>query len=255
MAKVSSTHSDLSETKGNNRVLAIFKNICAKYLLDECDNESCLYIHDLPQPKDVRNKLEAMAYDEVQMAYSHVKSIRKLLHKYFCTFCEYFAQNGYKDDLMTMMRMCNDPQNEMQSYLAHVLDGLIAFGVPFSQALLTILEHQKQLTDKTIFVLTNMIFDKRNDNVVLFLKDLKFFFNQLKFKFSTTIATRLFQICIDSFNTKLFVFARYVLNSYNTLEAREFDPVLLETFYKMNSSRAEKMTRDRANRQLRSNKK
>lgn len=238
----SSTKSDIVDVKKPNdsckladafenieckRMAKIFGNPCWKFLNGECQDEKCIHEHKLPDPKVLRKHLNALSIDGVRFALnSLVRLFDVLLDRYFCTFTEYFSENHHKADLIEMISICKHSSMHLQSNCVHVIDALVHVGMNYSHALILVFNCHKDLTEKSMFVLTALITDKRNDNVTYFLSDLISFYDEKKFRFNAIIIDRLMQICMDMpYNDKWYSFVRKVVNDWPSIGDLNLDLV------------------------------
>lgn len=239
--------SDLFESNESKKIADIFGNPCLKYLNNDCEHEKCILGHELPDPKNLRKSLNEIPVDNVRIALnSHVRSFDRLLDRYFCTFTEYFGDKGHKADLVEMMSICKNQEGHMQSNCAHVMDGLVRLGMSYSDALVLVLNCHNEMSEKSMFVITALITDKRNDNVARFLDDLKSFYGNMKFRFNATIINRLMQICLDlPYDGKWYDFVRKVVNEWTDIGNLNLD--LVYDFCSMTPRRSALIRKQRSN--------
>lgn len=229
--------SDLFESHENKKIAKIFGDPCLKFLDGKCVDEKCIHGHELPQPNTLRQRLNGMPVDGVRIALnSHARSFEKLLDRYFCTFTEYFGENGHKVDLIEMMSICKNSAGHMQSNCVHVMDGLVKLGISYTSALAMIIDGFKELTAKSMFVLTTLITDKRNDHPTRFLNDLISFYEE-NFRFNAIIVDRLMFICMRlPYDDNWYTFVRKVVNEWP--DVGELDADLLYDFCSMTPRRS-----------------
>lgn len=214
-SKVPCKMSDLFDSSEGKKIAEMFGNPCLKFLQGNCEDEKCIHGHELTDSKNLREHLNQLAVEEVRIALnSHVRAFGRLLERYFCTFTEYFGENGHKADLIEMMSICKNANGCMQSNCVHVMDGLVQVGMTYSNALSLVLNCHSEFTEKSMFVLTTLITDKRNDNVTRFQTVLKSFYEK-KFRFNAIIMDRMMQICLDlPYDESWFSFVRKMVNEW-----------------------------------------
>lgn len=214
--KLPSKMADLFDSSDGKKTARMFGNPCLKFLRGDCEDEKCIHGHELTDSKMLREHLNQMAVEEVRIALnSQVRAFDRLLERYFCTFTEYFGGNGHKADLIEMISICKNAKGNMQSNCVHVMDGLVQLGMTYSNALVLVLNCHSELTEKSMFVLTTLITDRRNDNVTRFHTHLKSFYEK-KFRFNAIIIDRLMQICLDlPYDENWFSFVRKIVNESN----------------------------------------
>lgn len=229
--------SDLFESHDNKRIAKIFGNPCLKFLDGKCADHKCIHGHELPPPNTFRQRLNESPVDWVRIAlHSHARSFEKLLDRYFCTFTEYFGENGHKVDLIEMVSFCKDSAGHMQSNCVHVMDGLLKLGMGYSGALVMLMSSYNELTAKSMFVLTTLITDKRNDHPTRFLNDLIAFYEE-NFRFNAIIIDRLMLICMKlPYDDNWYSFVRKVVNEWPDL--CQLDGDLLYDFCSMTPRRS-----------------
>lgn len=132
---------------------------------------------------------------------------RSLLEKYFCIFCEYFAARELRNDLINMISLCNQPENKMESFLVHIVDGLVKCGLKYSEALCQVIYRTNNLTLKSISVLLRLITDDRNTHVLHFHKEIQLYsklYDKECVEFHSSILNRLLSACVKIVNESLF---------------------------------------------------
>lgn len=217
----------------------IFEYPCLINLIRPCAKSNCSLQHDLPDVRVVGQRLDAIDVQEVRdIFHNEVKRYSRLLERYFCTFCEYYGRHGHKSDLIDMIFICNDPKQQMQSYLVHILDGFVTLGIDYSAALVQILQFNRKLSKRSMFVFSSLMTDKRNTKPQLFLRDLEKFHKEHKFKFNAVIIERLMNISLEAqHHANWFQFVRGIIKATSESEIREMDEQLLARFCKINPSR------------------
>lgn len=191
-------------------------------------------------------RLTELDVDQVRIALkTHARLFNRLLERYFRSFTEYFSKNGYRADLLEMISICQDPTVEMQSNYVHIMDGLVQLGMLYWGALNLVLNYHTNFTEKSMFVLTTLITDKRNNNISQYLANLKNFY-KMHFQFNPIIIDRLMQICLDMpYDAKWFEFVRKVVNDCSSMDGLNLD--LLAGFCTMTPGKYDLIRKSRSN--------
>lgn len=147
------------------------KSLCPNVLLDECTAASCPKSHRLPEPLELRERLTSLKDDDIKLVFKEIiLPYKKLVQKYFCVITEIYAERRLKSELIKLINVCDS--NNTHSFYAHIIDALVKAGMPYVQALVIILSYNQTNTPKSLYVLFNLILDKRNNNIMMFLNDL-----------------------------------------------------------------------------------
>lgn len=212
---------------------------CVKSLINDCKSTNCKFTHKLPDVHIVSERLNTIDVDEVRKILRlEIKLFNRLIEKYFCTFCEYFSRNKLKSDLINMIMICNNPKRQMQSYFVHILDGLVNMEIDYAAALIMILNFNKQISKKSMFVFSKLITDKRNSKPQVFLKNLQTFHDEHQFKFNTIFIERFMHISLEAQNCVSWIrFAQSIVNKCTEDELNLLDKELLGRFCKINPLR------------------
>lgn len=229
---------DLVKT-ASKRKFWIFGNSCHKYLMDKCNRKKCKFAHELPDAREVGDRLAQLDVNEVRsIVDNEIKHFHRLLEKYFCIVCEYFSRNQLKSDLIDLIMICKNPTKQMESNVVHILDALVKMGLEYPAALIMILDFYKKISKKSMFVLTSLITDRRNNKPQMFLEYLKLFREENGFKFHNVIIERLMTMSLECQSFQSWHrFVRALINQATEDELETMNQDLLQRFCKINPAR------------------
>lgn len=233
--------SDLFHTSPMKKIAKYLGDPCSNVLSGECTAENCIQKHELVKAESLRKRLNKMSIDAVRVTlHAHVHPFDRLMEQYFRTFAEYFADNDHMVDLIEMIPLCNEPRNASKPYHVHIIDGLVKLGMTYSHALDLIVNCPGEWTEPTMLVLSELITDERNDDVIRFLMHLKRF-NDRQFGFNAAIINRMMAIGLSRpYNENWFTFVRKLVNGSRVCD---LDLDLVQEFCAMTPRRAQIMQR------------
>lgn len=214
-----------------------FKMLCPNFLLDNCSVKNCQKSHLLPTPLEFRDRLKSLSIEDVKLILVNIiLPYKKLVSKYFCVIAEYFAEKHLKDELIYLIKVCASMR--MHSLYAHIIDAFVKMGFSYSQALITLLRYHQINTPKSSLVLLGLIVDRRNENIIMFLDELKTLIDKQSLKFHSVMIEKLIKLSIEKPNSvKLRDVVRKALRQTDVIK---LDSKLLSKFTKMDRFKSSK---------------
>lgn len=199
-------------------IASICPKICFFFLRDECvEGDKCYDSHILPSESDVSQALNACGTEKAaKLLHVIVARCPKVLHQFFPTFIEFFAQHNMKDDLIEAIAICERQQdkNRQFTFFQHLMKAFNQIGEQYTTAMETILMNLQYARSDVIDTLLNM-------NLVdgVGVSDFLCVFrslNQQRYRFNHAIIDRLMYLCTQSENAlseeKLHEFLKLIFN-------------------------------------------
>lgn len=165
----------------------VFPDLCLKYTSGNCYlNESrCKRKHLLPKSEELWAKLRYISKADVCRIID-IYFIRNpvLLRNYFHVFCQYFGKYKCQDMLLTLVDICTNVRYKMAKYLKFILEGLLACGLMYRNAIERIIRCVKEQNIEVEHYILDSILDPRNESIIIFGKMLNTLANKVTIRFN-----------------------------------------------------------------------
>lgn len=207
----------------------IFGKVCRRFMYEKCPNNpnNCSLQHCLPDIDTFKSNLGKSSLANVIELYEvFILRNQLLFDTYFEEFAIYFGKHGVERKLDDMVMDC--VLHHRQRLFRRIIEGYNRMDIPYTTALIRLIESTKSRSTMTCNSIVQAIFDVRNRDIQPFLDILETLSEKRDFCFPVEILNHMLRIYIGNRNKQL----HRIL--HNILKVRRYsyqvDKGLLEAF-------------------------